>query len=158
MLKYRAGQGGRAATEDLAAAISDVFQNAGSLEVGTDGYSLWGSSAGARMAAAIGSHGTSAFGGSPLPKPAVVVMAYTARSEVTASEPPTFVVVGDRDSIAPPAAMEGRIAALGRIGTSFEYQKYAGVGHGSGTGHGTSAQGWIGRAIQFWEKEIKRTP
>lgn len=58
VVKYRAGQGGRAATEDLAAAVSYILQSAHSLQVGTDGYSLWGSSAGARMAAAIGSHGT----------------------------------------------------------------------------------------------------
>lgn len=158
VLKYRAGQGGRVATEDLAAAVSYIFQNARSLQVSTDCYSLWGSSAGARMAAAIGSHGTAAFGGSPLPKPAVVVMAYTAHSEVTANEPPTFVVVGDRDGIAPPAAMESRVATLRRLGTQVEYHKYPGVGHGFGTGHGTSAQGWIGQAIQFWEKELKKTP
>ncbi|MDN7437091.1 alpha/beta hydrolase [Burkholderia multivorans] len=158
VLKYRAGQGGRVATEDLAAAVSYIFQNADLLQVGTDGYSLWGSSAGARMAAAIGSHGPAAFGGSQLPKPAVVVMAYTAHSEVARSEPPTFVVVGSRDSIAPPAAMESRIAALQRIGTPVEYHKYPGVGHGFGTGQGTRAEGWIGRAIQFWKKEIRRTP
>ncbi len=158
VLKYRAGQGGRVATEDLAAAVSYIFQNARSLQVGTDGYSLWGSSAGARMAAAIGSHGTAAFGGTPLPKPAVVVMAYTAHSEVTANEPPTFVVVGDRDGIAPPAAMESRVAALRRLGTPVEYHKYPGVGHGFGTGQGTRAQGWIDLAVQFWEKEIKKTP
>ncbi|NYT60421.1 prolyl oligopeptidase family serine peptidase [Alcaligenaceae bacterium] len=157
VVKYRAGQGGKAATEDLAAAVSYIFQNARSLQVGTDGYSLWGSSAGARMAAAIGSHGAAAFGGAPLPKPAVVVTAYTAHSDVAASEPPTFVVVGDRDSIASPAAMESRIAALRRIGTPVKYHKYPGVGHGFGTGHGTDAQGWIGQAIQFWEKEQEST-
>jgi acetyl esterase/lipase len=156
VVKYRAGQGARVATEDLAAAVSYIFQNARSLQVGTGGYSLWGSSAGARMAAAIGSHGIVHFGGSPLPKPSVVVMAYTGHSEVTASEPPTFVVVGDRDGIAPPAVMETRVAALRRIGTSVEYHKYPGVGHGFGTGQGTSAKGWIDQAIRFWEKEIKR--
>lgn len=158
VMKYRAGQGGRVATEDLAAALSYIFQNADSLQVGADAYSLWGSSAGARMAAAIGSHGTAAFGSSQLPKPAVVVMAYTAHSEVARSEPPTFVVAGDRDSIAPPAAMESRIAALQRIGTQVEYHKYPGVGHGFGTGQGTRAEGWISRAIQFWKKEIQRAP
>lgn len=158
VLKYRAGQGGRVATEDLAAAVSYIFQNACSLQVSTDGYSLWGSSAGARMAAAIGSHGTTAFGGSSLPKPAVVVMAYTGHSEVTANEPPTFVVVGDRDGIASPAAMESRVTALRRFGTPVEYHKYPGVGHGFGTGQATSAQGWIGQAAQFWEKEIDKTP
>jgi acetyl esterase/lipase len=158
VLKYRVGQGGRVATEDLAAAVAYVFQNAGTLQVDTAGYSLWGSSAGARMAAAIGSHGTAQFDAPSYPKPSVVVMAYTGHSEVTASEPPTFVAVGERDGIAPPAAMESRIAALRRIGTRVEYHKFPRVGHGFGTGHGTSAQGWIDQAVRFWEQEIGRTP
>ena len=57
VLKYRAGQGGTVATQDMAAAVSYILENAATLGVGTNDYSLWGSSAGARMAAAIGSHG-----------------------------------------------------------------------------------------------------
>ena len=158
VLKYRAGHGGAVATQDLAAALAYIFKNASTLQVSTAGYSLWGSSAGARMVAAIGSHGTAAFGAQPLPKPSVVVMAYTGHSEVTVSEPPTFVVVGERDDIAPPEAMEARVAALRRIGTPVEYRLYPGVAHGFGTGQGTSAQGWIAHAVQFWQKEIRKTP
>lgn len=158
VLKYRAGEGGRVATEDLAAAVSFIFQNANALQVSTAGYSLWGSSAGARMAASIGSHGTAAFGGKPLPKPSAVVMAYTGHAEVTASEPPTFVVVGEHDGIAPPAAMEARVRALRRIGTPVEFHTYPEVAHGFGTGQGTSAQGWIEQATQFWQQQLRTTP
>jgi hypothetical protein len=66
------------------------------LGVGTDDYSLWGSSAGARMAAAIGSHGVGNSGGDDLPKPSAVVMAYTAHSDHSSDEPPTFVAVGEQ--------------------------------------------------------------
>ena len=158
VLKYRAGEGGRVATEDLATAVSYIFQNAIALQVSTAGYSLWGSSAGARMAAAIGSHGTVAFGGQRLPKPAAVVMAYTSHAEVTNSEPPTFVVVGERDGIAPPAAMATRVNALRRMGTPVEFHTYPGVAHGFGTGQGTSAQGWIEHATQFWQQQLRKTP
>ena len=156
VLKYRAGQGGTVATTDLAAAISYVFRNARSLGVATAGYSLWGSSAGARMVAAIGSHGPGRFGGSDLPKPAALVTLYTGHSEVAPTEPPTFVAVGDADRIAPPAIMERRVAALRRAGTQVEYHKYSGVGHGFGLGIGTSAEGWIADAIRFWAKQIER--
>ena len=105
VLRYRAGYGGTVATEDLAAAVSYVFRNAETLGVGTNNYSLWGSSAGARMAAAIGSHGVAAFGGDDLPKPSTVVMAYTAHSDYSSDEPPTFVVVGDQDGIAPATSL-----------------------------------------------------
>ena len=48
VLRYRVGQGGAAATEDLAAALSTIFRNAATLQVSTENYSLSGSSAGAR--------------------------------------------------------------------------------------------------------------
>jgi acetyl esterase/lipase len=155
VLKYRAGQGGTAATEDLAAALDYIFRNARALGVSTSGYSLWGSSAGARMAAAIGSHGTAPYGGSHLPKPSTVVMLYTGHSELRSTEPPTFVAVGDRDGIAPPATMEKRVAGLRRRGSEVMYRKYPGVGHGFGLGIDTSAEGWIADAVGFWAKQIK---
>ena len=154
VLRYRAGSGGAVATRDLAAAISYVFRNAKALGVGIEGYSLWGSSAGARMAAAIGSHGVASFGGDDLPKPSAVVMAYTGHSEHSANEPPTFVVVGEHDGIAPPSVMERRVAALRKTGTEVEFHRYSGLGHGFGPGTGTSAEGWLDRAIRFWEKSI----
>jgi acetyl esterase/lipase len=154
VLRYRAATGGADATRDLAAASSYVFRNATVLGVGIRGYSLWGSSAGARMAAAIGSHGVARFGGGDLPKPSAVVMAYTGHSEYSASEPPTFVVVGEQDRIAPPSAMERRVAALRKAGTEVEFHRYPGLGHGFGTGAGTSAEGWLDHAVRFWEKSI----
>ena len=56
VLTYRVGNGGTFATEDLAAALTYFTRNAAALEVATTGYSVWGSSAGARMAAAIASY------------------------------------------------------------------------------------------------------
>ena len=152
VLRYRAGFGGTVATEDLAAAIGYIFRNAEALGVATRDYSLWGSSAGARMAAAVGSHGTAAFGGDDLPKPAIVVMAYTGHSDVSMDEPPTYVVVGENDGIAPPAVMERRIDALRKAGTEVEYRKFKDVGHGFGVGTGTRAEGWISDAIRFWRR------
>jgi acetyl esterase/lipase len=154
VLRYRAGSGGTVATEDLAAAIAYIFRNATALGVDTRDYSLWGSSAGARMAASIGSHGVAAYGGDRLPKPSAVVMAYTAHSDHSSAEPPTFVVVGEQDGIAPPTSMERRIAALRGAGTEVEYHKYPKLGHGFGPGTGTSAAGWIADAVRFWERFI----
>jgi acetyl esterase/lipase len=158
VLKYRAGRGGTVATEDLAAALSFIWRNAGALGVATTDYSLWGSSAGARMAAAIGSHGTAPFGGSAVPKPSALVLLYTGHSDVAAAEPPAFVLVGDADGIAPPSVMERRVAALRRVGTDVEYHQYRGVGHGFGLGVGTSAEGWIADAVRFWARQTKRRP
>jgi acetyl esterase/lipase len=152
VLKYRAGVGGVVATEDLAAALSFIMQNAETLNVARQSYSLWGSSAGARMAAAIGSHGVARFGGEELAKPATVIMAYTAHSDSAKDEPPTFVVVGENDAIAPPAVMARRVEVLRVAGTPTEFRRYPNVGHGFGSGVGTSAEGWLGDALRFWER------
>ncbi len=156
VLRYRVGQGATAATEDLAAALSTISRQAAKLQVSTDGYSLWGSSAGARMAAAIGSHGAERFGAGPLPRPAAVVMAYTGHSDTSEDEPPTFVVVGEHDPISPPAVMERRLQALERAGVMVAYHKVPGLGHGFGLGTGTAAQGWIDDAVSFWERAASR--
>jgi acetyl esterase/lipase len=155
VLRYRAGYGGTVATQDLAAAVSYILRNAETLGV-SKSYSLWGSSAGARMAAAIGSHGVAYYGGDDAPKPSAIVMAYTAHSDYSPTETPTFVVVGEEDGIAPPAIMESRVAALRKSGTPVEYHKYRNLGHGFGLGIGTSAEGWVFEAIRFWETSIRR--
>lgn len=154
VLRYRAGHGSVVATRDLAAAISYIFRNADTLGVDTAHYSLWGSSAGARMAAAIASHGVASYGTDELPKPSAVVIAYTAHSDYSSDEPPTFVVVGEQDTIAPPNTMERRVAALRKSGAEVEYRKYRNLGHGFGSGNGTRAQGWIADAVRFWEKHM----
>jgi acetyl esterase/lipase len=156
VLRYRTGHGGTVATQDLAAGVSYVLRNAETLGVSTNGYSLWGSSAGARMAAAVASHGVAHYGGDDVPRPSAIVMAYTAHSEYSNDEPPTFVVVGEQDGIAPPAIMEKRVDALRKFGTEVEYHKYEGVGHGFGLGMHTSAEGWILDAIRFWEASLRR--
>jgi acetyl esterase/lipase len=150
-IKYRVG-GEQRATEDLAAALSFIFRNARTLEVNVQNYSVWGGSAGARMAANIGSNGTAVYGGDTLPKPCVVVMQYTGHSAYTENDPPTFALAGDNDGIASPAVMERRISNLKNAGIDAEFHLYRNVGHGFGLGIGTSAEGWQNDAARFWEK------
>ena len=150
VLHYRTG-GAQVACEDLAAGIDYVFGHAAQLQVSVDGYSVWGSSAGARMAAYIGSYGPAAFGASDLPRPSTVVMAYTGHSDYTAVDPPTYAVVGSADGIASPEVMRRRIAALQALGIPAEFHLFPGVRHGFGLGIGTSAEGWIDGAARFWD-------
>ena len=67
------------ACEDLSRAVAFLHEYAAELGVDMRGYSLWGGSAGARMAAWVGSHGTEAFGQRSYPRPAAVIMQYTGR-------------------------------------------------------------------------------
>jgi acetyl esterase/lipase len=82
-------------------------------------------------------------------------MAYTGHSDVSNDEPPTFVVVGDLDGIAPPSTMERRVRALRNAGTLVEYRQFEGVGHGFGLGTGTNAEGWVAPAVRFWERAMR---
>jgi acetyl esterase/lipase/predicted alpha/beta superfamily hydrolase len=157
-IQYRTG-GEDVACEDLAAALSFIFENAESLGVSTDDYSLWGGSAGARMAAYLGSYGTKNYGDDDVPKPATVVMQYTGHSDYTEDDPPTFVCIGENDGIASPETMEQRVNALKAAGIDTEYHLYPNLGHGFGLGVGTSAEGWVDDATRFWERHMtKATP
>lgn len=152
-LQYRTG-GAEVACEDLAAAISFIFEHAEVLGVSTASYSLWGGSAGARMAAYLGSYGPAAFGGDDLPRPAAVIMQYTGHAEYTRNDPSTFVCVGENDRIADWRTMEQRVRNLSRLGIATEFHKYPGLGHGFGLGIGTSAEGWLDDAVAFWEGQV----
>ena len=149
-LQYRTGSA-QVACEDLAAALSFIFRHADELGVDVNGYSLWGGSAGARMAAYLGSYGAENFGGDKIPRPAAVIMQYTGHSDYTANDPPTFACVGARDGIASWRTMERCIDNLAANGIVTEFHKYPNLEHGFGLGLGTSAQGWIDDAINFWE-------
>ena len=152
-LIYRPGA--QTACEDLAMAITFIFDHAQELEVDTACYSLWGGSAGARMAAWLGTYGPAAFGGDDLPRPGTVVMQYTGLGEYSEEDPPTYACVGDRDGIASWQIMKARLDAMRADGIPTEFHRYPGLGHGFGLGTGTSAEGWLDDAVDFWEQQMK---
>ena len=151
-LIYRPGA--QTACEDLARAISFIFEHAEELQVDTGCYSLWGGSAGGRMAAWLGSYGPAAFGGDDLPRPGAVVMQYTGHSDYTPDDPPTFACVGESDGIASWRTMQRRLQALESLGIPTEFHHYPGLGHGFGLGTGTAAEGWLEEAVAFWEAQM----
>lgn len=150
-LIYRPGA--QTACEDLSRSLSFIFDHAEELEIDTDNYSLWGGSAGARMAAWVGGYGTSAFGEKELPQPSAVIMQYTGLSEYSADDPPTFVAVGEDDWIADWRIMKQRLDGMSRLGIPTEFHSYPGLGHGFGIGKGTAAEGWLDEAVSFWEEQ-----
>ena len=146
--------GAQTAYEDLARAISFIFANAETLGVDTNGYSVWGGSAGGRMTATISSYGVGQFGGTAgIPKPSVAVIQYTGHTDYNRNgEPATFVTVGESDGIASYRTMKSRIDNIAEMGVPTEYHSYEGLGHGFGLGIGTKAEGWLDQAVAFWEK------
>ena len=152
-LIYRPGA--QTACEDLARAIAFLHEHAEELDIDMTDYSLWGGSAGARMAAWLGTYGTEEFGEDVYPRPAAVIMQYTGLSEVTGEEPPTYCCVGTSDGIAPYRVMEERVRRIQENGTDAEIEVFEGLPHGFGLGEGTVAEGWINRAIDFWERQMQ---
>lgn len=137
-----------AACQDLSRAISFIFAHKDELGVDTKGYSLWGGSAGARMAAYTGSFG-------PVPRAAAVIMQYTGYSLYTQQDPPTYACVGGRDYIADWRIMKRRLDCLEKCGIPTEFHMYPNLKHGFGLGIETQAQGWIDDALRFWERNRK---
>lgn len=152
-LIYRPGA--RTACEDLARAIAFLHEHADELGIDMSDYSLWGGSAGARMAAWLGAYGTSAFGEKQYPKPAAVIMQYTGLSEVTGDEPPTYACVGTSDGIASYRSMERYISRIKNNGTNAQIEVFDDLSHGFGLGQNTVADGWLDRAVMFWEDNMR---
>lgn len=153
-LIYRPGA--RTACEDLARAIAFLHEHADELGIDMSDYSLWGGSAGARMAAWLGAYGSSAFGEKQYPKPAAVIIQYTGLSEVTGDEPPTYACVGTSDGIASYRSMERYISRIKNNGTNAKIEVFDGLSHGFGLGQNTVADGWLDRAVMFWEDNMRK--
>lgn len=154
VIRYRVSE--QKATADLAAAIAYIFSNADTLAVSTQGYSLWGASAGARMVGNIALSGVPRYGGGNLPKPAAVVIAYTGQSSYSSNFPPAFITVSANDWIANVSTVERRVENLRNAGVEVEYRRYRNAGHGFGLGVGTDAEGWMEDAIKFWESHLTK--
>ena len=153
VLRYRIGSEQRA-TEDLAAALSYIFRNSKVLGIETKYYSLWGGSAGARMAGNIALNGIAHYGGDDLCQPAAVVIAYTGQTTYSGKFPPTFITVSADDGIANVSTVERRVDNLKKAGVEVEYRRFSSAGHGFGLGTGTDAEGWIDFAMRFWEEHM----
>ncbi|WP_203566502.1 alpha/beta hydrolase [Aestuariimicrobium ganziense] len=152
---YRTG-GAEVGCTDLARALSLIVRHATEWQVGTGGYSLWGGSAGGRVAALVGSRGAGSFGGDELPSPAAVVTQYTGHSDVSGHQPATWAHVGEHDGIVDWRVMRRRIDTLASRGIDTEFHLLPRLGHGFGLGVGTSAEGWIDQAVDFWDRAAQR--
>ncbi|MGI5913424.1 MAG: alpha/beta hydrolase-fold protein [Bacteroidales bacterium] len=148
------------AMDDLARAITYIHDHASELGVQADSYSLWGGSAGARMAATLGNFDnlSQLTGRNDIPQAAAVVMQYTGHSVVFTSDAPTYACCGTSDGIASWRTMRDRLENLSALGIPTEFHSYNGLAHGFGLGTGTIAEGWLNDALRFWQLRIDGTP
>ena len=154
-LIYRPGD----AYEDLARAITFVCDHANELGVAPTGYSLWGGSAGARMAATLGnsSYLRQLTGRTDIPQASAVIMQYTGYTTVSQYDCATYACCGTSDGIASWRTMQSRLESLSALGIPTEFHSYNGLPHGFGLGTGTVAEGWLQDAVHFWQQQSSAT-
>lgn len=170
--------------DDLARAVKDILGRAEELNIDAANYSVWGSSAGGHLVASFGTE-SMGYAKYDLPKPAALVLVYpvitmgelthegsrnnllgvpasaeeveakSVEKQVTAAYPATFVWCGDDDKTVPPENSAMLAEALAKCGIPHEHVVYAGVDHGVGVGTGLACEGWLERAVAFWQSQSK---
>ncbi|MGN0998470.1 MAG: alpha/beta hydrolase [Faecousia sp.] len=184
VLYYRCRKKARypAPMEDLARALRDILNRAEELNLETEGYSIWGSSAGGHLAASFGTEtmGYSRFG---LPKPGALILCYpvitmgarthkgsrnnllgsdpaealteltSVEKQITANYPPTFVWCGDTDRTVDPENSRMLSGELEKNGIPHRFVEYPGVDHGVGLGNGLACEKWFEESVAFWESQ-----
>ena len=174
LAKYPAPQ------DDLARAVRELQEKAEKWKLDMKGYSLWGSSAGGHLAASFGTEnmGYSQYG---LPKPGALILTYpvvtmgekthegscnfligadagtemvqfaSIEQQVTENYPPTFLWWGASDSCVDPENSRMLRQALEANHIPCQCIEYPGVEHGVGIGKGLPCEGWLEKAVAFWE-------
>ena len=170
--------------EDVARAIKHILDNAEKLNLYTDTYSIWGSSAGGHLASISCTEkvGLKSYG---IKNPKTAVLVYpvitmtdlthggsrrnllgenpneelinktSVEKNITSDYPATFVWCGDADDAVPPENTKMMHSALTNANVPNEMHIYKDVNHGVGLGDGLDCEGWITLAIDFWENQIK---
>lgn len=172
--------------DDLARAVREIFDRAEQYNLDTECYSLWGASAGGHLAASFGTedigyrkYALPRPGAEILAYPVISMLpelthkgshdnllgrhATAAQEKLTSVElkitedyPPTFVWCGDADTTVSPENTKRMASALEAAGVPFRCEIFPGAEHGIGPGTGTSAEGWIDQAVDFWLAQRKR--
>ena len=161
---------------DLEHALREIFAHANDLMVDTEGYSLWGFSAGGHL---VSSFCTEDRG---LPLPAALALAYpvvtmdapahkgskkrllgrhpeenmirltSVEKNVTESFPATYIWNGTADKVVDPENARMLEKALKGLNVPCRADVFPNVGHGVGLAHGTEAEPWFKNAVAFWEE------
>ena len=165
VLKYRVDGGGNypydyeyKAAKDLIRAVHFIEEHYQELEVSKENYSLWGGSAGARTVSdAV--YAEAGITEKESLKPALAVIAYvffTDKTKFTKEDSPGFFIVGKNDALVSWRDVKERVDNMKKGGCIVEEHIIDNLEHGFGVGRGTPAEGWIDKAVKFWEKNMKK--
>ncbi len=171
--------------EDLARAVGEILSRADQYMLTAENYSVWGFSAGGHLTATFGTDdaGYRRYG-LPKPAVIVLSYPVismkkglthrdthdtllgadaaeamedltSVEEHVTSAFPPTYLWSGDGDTSVSPGNTRVMASALEAAGVPFRCDIFPGAGHGIGLGKGTSAEGWVDRAVSLWLDAIR---
>jgi len=168
--------------DDLARAVKDIFSRAKELNLDTENYSVWGSSAGGHL---VASFGTKHMGYEKysLPKPSALILSYpvvtmehythegsrknllgekptaerihfaSVEKHIDVDYPSTFVWCEENDNVVDSKNSKELAKALENANVNYQLEIYSGEKHGLGLAQGTICEEWFDKAIRFWEKQ-----
>ena len=164
----------------LPRAVREIHSHAADWNLDMRGYSVWGSSAGGHLAASFGTENMG-YSRYDLPKPGALILTYpvvtmgekthegsrnfllgqasdgdmvrfsSVERQITPAYPPTFLWWGSADSCVDPENSRMLRGALEAQNIPCQCIEYPGVEHGVGIGRGLACEGWIEKAVAFWE-------
>ena len=145
---------------DALARAIEFFHDIGvTLNVDPEDYSLWGGSAGARMAATLGNadYLQQLTGRTDIGQAGAVIMQYTGYTYTSKADAPTYVCVGTSDGIANWKTLQSRLNTLESYGIPTYFHPKAGLPHGFGLGKSTYYEGRIYDTVNFLREQFSVT-
>lgn len=79
-------------------------------------------------------------------------MPYDVDLAVDRDYPATYLIQAENDTTVPVWNSREFAEKLENLGIPYEYELIKSGGHGFGLGTDTPAEGWVGRAVDFWER------
>ena len=82
----------------------------------------------------------------------VVQTLYSVERQVTADYPPTFIWQCDGDKSVPVEHSGSMVRVLQANQVPYRHEEFHAAAHSWGLGTGTAAEGWLDRAVKFWDE------
>ncbi len=77
---------------------------------------------------------------------------YSVEQQITGKYPPSFIWQCAADATVPIENTRLLVRSLEEKNVPHVYEVFPGTSHGWGLGTGTAAEGWVERAVKFWEE------